>query len=95
MTSLEGAWRVVRVSGFLPPFGVSKRITSGRGWTLFVGVPVAPFRVSETTLIYRGLPVRDELEADGAGSWRGRGMLFGREFCRFRLDRIGGTAMRD
>jgi hypothetical protein len=46
---------------------------------------VAPFRVSETSLVYRGLPVRDELEPDGAGSWRGRGQLFGREFCRFRL----------
>ena len=87
MTSLEGTWQVVRLSGFLPPFGVSKRIASGCGWTLFAGVPVAPFRVSETTLVYRGLPVRDELEVDDAGSWRGRGLLFGREFCRFRLVR--------
>jgi hypothetical protein len=85
MTSLEGSWRVVRISGFLPPFGVSKRIAGRRGWTLVAGVPVAPFRVSETTLVYRGLPVRDELEADDAGSWHGRGLLLGREFCRFRL----------
>jgi hypothetical protein len=87
MTSLEGTWRVVRVSGFLPPFGVSKRIANDRGSTLFAGVAVAPFRVSGTTLVYRGLPVRDELEADDAGSWHGRGLVFGREFCRFRLVR--------
>jgi hypothetical protein len=76
MTSREGTWQVGRVSGFLPPFGVSKRIASGRGWTLFAGVRVAPFRVSETTLVYRGLPVRDDLEANDAGSWRGRGLFF-------------------
>jgi hypothetical protein len=87
MTSLEGTWQVVRISGFLPPFGVSKQIGSGRGWTLLAGVPLAPFRVSETTLVYRGLPVRDELEPNEAGSWCGRGLIFGREFCRFRLVR--------
>jgi hypothetical protein len=82
--SLEGSWRVERVSGFLPPAGVTKRIENDHGWTLVAGIPVAPFRVVGHTLVYRGWPVRDELEPD-AGSWRGRGLLFGREFCRFRL----------
>jgi hypothetical protein len=83
-TSLEGTWRVERISGFLLPAGVTKRIKDGHGWTLVAGVPAAPFRVQGETLFYRGWPVRDELEPD-AGFWRGRGLLFGREFCRFRL----------
>jgi hypothetical protein len=84
-SSLEGTWRVERVGGFLPPFGLTKRIRDGRGWTLAAGVPVAPFRVAGTTLVYRGWPIRDELAPAAAGTWRGRGLLLGREFCRFRL----------
>jgi hypothetical protein len=88
MAGLEGTWRVERTGGVLPPFGVSKRIEDGRGWTLVGGLPVAPFQVVGTTLIYRGWPVRDELEPATDGSWTGRGILFGREFCRFRLVRV-------
>lgn len=80
---LEGTWRVERTHGLLPP-GLSKRIEAGRGWTRFAGVPMAPFRVSGTSLVYRGLPLRDELEPV-EGQWLGRGLFFGREFCRFRL----------
>jgi hypothetical protein len=87
MANLDGTWRVERTSGLLPPVGLTKKIVGGRGWTLAAGVPVAPFRVAETTLVYRGWPVRDELEADADGSWRGRGVFLGREFCRFRLVR--------
>jgi hypothetical protein len=83
-TSLEGNWRVERVSGFLLPVGATKRIENGVGWTLVAGIPVARFRVVGATLVYRGWPVRDELEPD-ASFWRGRGLIFGREFCRFRL----------
>jgi hypothetical protein len=90
--TLEGRWRVERESGVLPPFGVAKRIAGGEGWTLLGGVPVAPFRLEGTTLVYRGWPVRDELEPRGDGSWSGRGLLLGREFCRFRLVRTGGEA---
>jgi len=86
VTSLEGNWRVERVSGFLLPVGVTKRIENGVGWTLVAGLPVAPFRVEGQTLVYRGWPIRDELEPD-AGFWGGRGFLFGHEFCRFRLVR--------
>jgi hypothetical protein len=87
MNSLDGRWRVERRSGLLPPFGLTKRIANGKGWTLAAGVPVAPFRVAGTTLVYRGWPVRDELEPTADGSWEGRGVLAGREFCRFRLVR--------
>ena len=87
MTSLEGTWRVERVSGLLPPLGLSKRIAGGRGWTLAAGLPVAAFRLEGTDLVYRLWPIRDELEPAGDTSWNGRGLVFGREFCRFRLVR--------
>jgi hypothetical protein len=83
--SLEGQWRVEREAGLLPPFGLSKRIRGGGGWTLAAGVPVAPFRVEGTTLVYRGWPVRDELTPRADGTWGGRGLVLGREFCCFRL----------
>lgn len=85
MSRLEGTWRVERESGLLPPFGVGKRIAGGEGWTTVAGVPVAPFRVAGSTLVYRGWPVRDVLEPSADGTWTGRGVLLGREFCRFRL----------
>ena len=74
-----------REAGLLPPFGLSKRIRGETGWTLAAGVPVAPFRVEGTTLVYRGWPVRDELAPRADGTWGGRGLVLGREFCRFRL----------
>lgn len=78
-----------REAGLLPP-GVSKRIGSGSGWTLLLGLPVASFRVVEggegRTLRYRLLPIRDELRPRADGGWDGRGLLLGREFCRFRLE---------
>ena len=87
MTELDGDWRVERESGLLPPFGLSKTIRGGSGWTRAAGLPVAPFHVAGTTLDYRGWPVRDELAERADGSWSGRGLLLGREFCRFRLVR--------
>jgi hypothetical protein len=85
MAALEGTWHVKRESGLLPPFGVGKRIAGDSGWTTVGGLPAAPFRVAGTTLVYRGWPIRDELEARADGTWSGRGILLGREFCRFRL----------
>ena len=82
---LEARWRVERVSGVLPPFGVRKRIAGGRGWTLLGPLPLAAFDVRGSTLVYRTLPVRDELEPCDDGTWLGRGLVRGREFCRFRL----------
>jgi hypothetical protein len=89
MGTLDGRWRVEREAGFLPPFGLRKRIENGSGWTLAGGIPLARFRVDGTTLVYTGWPVRDELAPRPDGTWGGRGLLRGREFCRFRL--VPGT----
>jgi hypothetical protein len=86
-SGLEGSWRVERVSGLLPPGGLRKRIGARGGSTRLGPLPLALFRVRERTLDYLGWPVRDELRPAGDGSWVGRGLLFGREFCRFRLVR--------
>jgi hypothetical protein len=92
MSRLDGVWRVEREAGALPPFGLSKRIFGASGWTLVGGVPAAHFRVrradaDHATLEYVGWPVRDELTPRPDGSWAGRGVFLGREFCRFRLVR--------
>jgi hypothetical protein len=91
VAELDGVWRVEREAGLLPPFGLTKKIEDGRGSTRAMGIPVAPFRVAGRTLVYRGWPVRDELEPRTDGSWAGRGLLLGREFCRFRLVRVTET----
>ena len=87
MSELDGHWRVERIDGLLPPSGVTKRIAAGAGWTLVGGVPVGFFRVAGKTLVYRGWPIRDVLDPEPGGSWLGRGILAGREFCRFRMVR--------
>ena len=83
-SAVSGRWRVERVGGLLPP-GLHKRIGRSGGSTRLGPLPLAVFRVRGTTLEYRILPVRDELTPAGDGTWLGRGLLFGREFCRFRL----------
>jgi hypothetical protein len=83
---LAGRWRVERVGGLLPP-GLRKQIGRDGGSTRLGPFPLALFRVRGSTLDYRMLPVRDELAPAEAGTWLGRGLLFGREFCRFRLVR--------
>jgi hypothetical protein len=85
-SELTGNWRVERVSGFLPPL-LRKRIGSATGWTAFGRLPLAPFRVRSRRLDYVLLPVRDELTEGDNDEWLGRGLVFGREFCRFRLVR--------
>lgn len=87
MADLDGDWRVEREAGVLLPLGLTKRIRGGSGWTAVAGIPAAFFRVEGTTLVYRGLPLRDELEPRPDGGWDGRGLALGREFCRFRLIR--------
>ena len=92
MAALDGVWRVERETGALPPFGLSKRIFGDGGWTLVAGVPAAYFHVRRregegARLDYVGWPVKDELTPRDDGSWGGRGLMFGREFCRFRLVR--------
>ena len=88
--TLEGDWLVERVAGLLPPVRLTKRIENGRGWTRLAGIPVAPFRVVGRTLVYRGWPIRDDLEQESERSWSGRGLVLGHEFCRFRLVRPPG-----
>ena len=83
-TEVAGRWRVERVGGLLPP-GLRKRIGGSGGSTRLGPVPLALFRVRGRTLDYRLLPLRDELTPAGDGTWLGRGLLLGREFCRFRL----------
>jgi hypothetical protein len=85
--ALDGSWRVERVSGWLLPFGLHKEVAEGRGSTRLGPLPVSFFDVRGRTLRYRGLPVRDELAPMPDGTWLGRGFVFGREFCRFRLVR--------
>jgi hypothetical protein len=83
--SLDGNWRVERVSGLLPPLRIRKRIAGTTGVTR-IGPVLLPFRVAGTTLRYRG-PLRalvDELEPSGDG-FLGRGKFLGREYARFRL----------
>lgn len=84
---LAGAWRVERLSGLLPPRVLRKRIGDESGCTLLGPLPLAYFRRRGTTLDYLAWPVRDELTQQEDGEWVGRGLLLGREFCRFRLVR--------
>jgi len=73
------------VSGLLPPSGLRKRIGRRTGSTRIGRLPIAAFRVCGDTLDYRIFPVKDELAPGKDGTWVGRGLLLGREFCRFRL----------
>jgi hypothetical protein len=89
VAELDGEWDVQRVSGLLPPLlGVRKRISGNRGETALGSLPGVPFTVDGLTLRYRA-PLAafvDELEPDGP-DYRGRGLLLGREYGRFRLRR--------
>lgn len=83
--TLRGEWYVRRVSGLLPPL-VTKSIGRDTGTTYWFGVPFGRFDVRGLKLLYRLWPIQDELERWG-DSFVGRGLIFGREFCRFRLER--------
>lgn len=85
---LDGDWLVERTGGLLPQLhGVSKHIDGDRGRTR-LGPLAVPFRVNGLELRYRApfTGFVDVLEPDGDG-WRGRALLFGREFGRFVLRR--------
>ena len=88
---MDGFWRVERISGLLPPWGVTKRIDSMAGWTYLFGLPVGRFQIrigpdQKLFLVYRYWPITDELTGQ-SGQWRGRGLLGGFCFCQFRLVR--------
>jgi hypothetical protein len=84
--SLEGSWRVERISGLLPPLlPIRKHIAAAAGVTR-IGPLRLPFDVEGTRLRYRG-PLQafvDELERSGEG-FVGRATVLGREYGRFRL----------
>lgn len=86
---LAGTFRVRRISGLLPPFGVTKRIDGLNGVTLFFGLPVGRFRVIGRRFVYRRWPIVDELDGADARGTLGRGRLFGfLTFCHFRLEPV-------
>lgn len=85
--SLDGSWRVERISGLLPPVPIHKSISASSGVTR-IGVIRLPFRVDGRRLRYRP-PLHafvDELEPRGKG-FDGRAKVLGREYARFRLVR--------
>jgi hypothetical protein len=89
MGSLVGKFRVRRLSGLLPPFGVTKRITGLRGMTYLFGLPFGKFRVIGRRFVYTWWPIVDELDGEDERGPVGRGRLFGFfTFCRFRLERM-------
>ena len=82
----SGRYRVRWVSGFLPPFGVSKRIDGRSGCTYLFGLAFGRFVIVGRRFVYRRWPIVDEIEPKG-GVLFGRGRLFGfLTFCRFRLE---------
>jgi hypothetical protein len=82
-----GHWRVERLSGLLLPWGLRKHIGPRTGSTRLGPFPLGLFRVRGRMLDYTLWPLRDELRPAAGGEWVGRGLIFGREFCRFRLVR--------
>jgi hypothetical protein len=88
-SGLSGHFRVRRVSGLLPPFGVTKRIDGLRGCTYLFGLPLGRFVVVGRRFVYRWWPIVDEIDGTERGAPVGRGRLFGVwTFCHFRLERI-------
>lgn len=85
---LQGSFKVRRVSGLLPPFGLSKTLKTTRGVTKIVAVPLMPFRITGRELRYIGLPLHDVLVPREDGGFLGEGFVFGKRFCRFRLEPV-------
>jgi hypothetical protein len=89
MQSLTGTFRVRRLSGLLPPIGVTKRIEESTGVTCLFNVPVGKFRVIGRRLVYSWWPIIDDIDGEDGRGLLGRGRLWGvLTFCRFRLERI-------
>ena len=88
---LDGTWKVQRTGGWLPPLvGVRKRIRGDEGTTAVGRLPGAPFRVEGSALHYRRpfAGFVDYLEPDGPDAYNGRATFRGREFARFRMERV-------
>jgi hypothetical protein len=88
--SLDGSWRLERVSGLLPPLtGVRKRIAGSHGETHLGPLPGVPFDVVGLELHYRWPFTRfvDVLEP-APGGFVGRATVRGWELGRFRMTRL-------
>lgn len=89
MPPLRGTFRVRRISGLLPPFGVSKRIEGSKGVTYLFGIPFGKFRVVGRRFVYTWWPIVDEIDGEDERGPLGRGRIFGLlTFCRFRLEPV-------
>jgi hypothetical protein len=95
MGELEGRWRVVRLSGALPPMvAVHKEIHGERGETRVGPLPGLPYRIEERedclALVY--CPpfslLADEVRKESEDSWLGEATLGGSVFGQFRMTRV-------
>jgi len=87
----QGTYRVVRVSGAIPPL-LRKRVGDGTGWTCLGLLPLLPFRLTDrgahVELRYRG-PLRflvDRLTEADAGAWAGEATCLGLRYGGFLLE---------
>lgn len=95
LRSLQGDWKVERLSGLPPMPFVRKHIRDGRGVTYISPLSLSgcglPFKVEQReghiALIYRP-PLSflvDELRLEAAGSWLGRAHAAGFRYAWFRM----------
>jgi hypothetical protein len=91
---LDGLWDVHRTGGALPPMRgiVRKRIETGRGWTIALGIRI-PFAVDGLTLRYP-FGLVDELVPAGPDAYEGTTRLLGRTVGSFRLTRAASRDRR-
>lgn len=91
--SLDGEWKVERLSGPVPMPGVYKTVLGGRGrmrarWSPFADLPFRLERRRDLVLLVYEPPLsflRDELRPEADGSWLGRATVAGRRYAWFRL----------
>lgn len=91
--SLEGEWKVERLSGPVPMPGVYKTIRAGRGrtwarWSPFGDLPFRLEQRRDLVLLVYDPPfsaIRDELRPETGDSWLGRATVAGRRYAWFRL----------
>ncbi len=95
--SLDGDWKVRRLSGPVPMPGAYKEARGGRGttWARWSPFPALPFHLEQrgdsVMLIYDS-PLsflKDELRPQDDGSWLGRARVAGRQYAWFRMVPVG------
>jgi len=84
-----GRYKVARISGLLPPWGVTKKLWETTGCTYLFGLPIGRFRIKGDRFVYLRWPIVDRLEPEEDEPGRGRkgvGLIAGFiPFCRFQL----------